>query len=63
MYQQLYEHFGSIFLPKQCGFQESHSAQHSLVDMLEKFKELKEKREEEIFFRRFWLYRPKLINN
>ena len=46
MYQQLYEHFLSIFSPKQCEFRKGYSAQHCLMVMLEKFKESRDKGEE-----------------
>ena len=46
MYQQLYEHFNSILSPKQCGFRKGYSAQHCLMFMFKKFKELREKGEE-----------------
>ena len=46
MYHQLYEHFNSILLPKQCGFRKGHSAQHCLIVMVEKFKESRDKGEE-----------------
>ena len=46
MYQQLYEHFNSILSPKQCGFRKGYSAQHCLMVVLEKFKELRDKGEE-----------------
>ena len=46
MYQQLHEHFNSIFSPKQCGFRKDYSAQRCLMVMLEKFKESRDKREE-----------------
>ena len=46
MYQQLYEHFNSILSPKQCGFREGYSAQHCLLNMLEKLKESRNKGEE-----------------
>ena len=43
MYQQLYEHFNSIYSPKQNGFQKGYSAQQCLVVIPEKFKESREK--------------------
>ena len=43
MYQKLYEHFISILSIKQCGFRKGYSAQHCLMVMLEKFKELRDK--------------------
>ena len=46
MYQQLYEHFNSIFSSKQCRFRKSYSTQHRVMVMLEKFKESKDKGEE-----------------
>ena len=46
IYQQLYEHFNSILLPKQCGFRKGYSTQHCLMAMLEKFKESRDKGEE-----------------
>ena len=39
MDQKLHEHFYLILSPKQCGFRKGHSAQHSLMVMLKKFKE------------------------
>ena len=39
MYQQLYDHFDSILLPKQCNFRKGHSPQNCLMVMLVKFKE------------------------
>ena len=46
MYQLFYKHFNSILSPKQCGFRKGYSAQHSLIVMLEKFKESRDKKEE-----------------
>ena len=46
MYQQLYDEFNSILSPKQCGFRGGYSAQHCLMVVLEKFKELRDKGEE-----------------
>ena len=46
MYQQLHERFNLILSPKQCGFRKGHSAQHCLLVMLEKSKELRDKGEE-----------------
>ena len=39
MYNQLYEYFDNILFPSQCGFPKGYSAQHSLLVMIEKFKE------------------------
>ena len=50
MYQELYEHFNSILLPKQCGFRRGDSAQHYLMVMLKKFKESRDKGEESVAF-------------
>ena len=46
MYQQLYDHFDDLFLPKQCGFHKGHSAQHYLMVILEKFKESRDRADE-----------------
>ena len=46
MYQQLYEHFNSIFSPRQCEFQNVYSAQYCVMVMLEKFKGARGKEEE-----------------
>ena len=42
----MHEYFNSILWPKQCGFRKGYSAQHCLMVMLEKFKELRDKGEE-----------------
>ena len=60
MYQQLYEHFNSILSPKQCGFRRSDSAQHYLMVMLKKFKELRDKGEESVAFFTGLFHRPSL---
>ena len=46
VYQQFYEHFNSMLSPKQCEFRKVCSAQHCLMVMLEKFKELRDTGEE-----------------
>ena len=45
-YQQSYGHFDSILSPKQCGFRKGNSVQHCLMDMLEKFKESRDRGDE-----------------
>ena len=40
MYRQLYEYFMDFLLPSQCGFRKGFNAQHCLIVMLEKFKEM-----------------------
>ena len=44
MYNQLYEYFDNILFPSQCGFRKGYSAQHCLLVMIEKFKEVVDKR-------------------
>ena len=39
IYNQLYDYFGDILSPSQCGFHKGHNTQHCLLVMLEKFKE------------------------
>ena len=43
IYQQLYDHFDSILLPKQCAFRKDHSVQHRLIFMVHKFKESRDR--------------------
>ena len=40
MYNQLYDYFDNILFPSQCGFCKGYSAQHFLLVMIEKFKEV-----------------------
>ena len=46
MYNQLYDYFGNILFPSQCGFRKGYSAQHCLLVMIEKFKEAIDKSNE-----------------
>ena len=39
IYNQLHEYFSGKRFPSQCGFCKGYSSQHSLLVMLEKFKE------------------------
>ena len=46
MYNQLYDYFGNILFPNQCGFRKGYSAQLCLLVMIEKFKEAIDKSNE-----------------
>ena len=43
----MYNHFDNIFSKYQCGFRKGHSAQHCLLLMIEKIKQI---RDEKNFF-------------